>query len=67
VGEVVEVGAAEAALAGLAVVAALAVVAVEVALAGSVVVEGLEVAVVGRAGDEDPGSEKTKQARSRLR
>jgi hypothetical protein len=61
VGEVVEVGAAEAALAGLAVVA------VEAALVGSAGVEVLEVVVAGRAGDEDPGIEKTKQARSRLR
>jgi hypothetical protein len=39
----------------------------EEALAGSEAVEVLEVAVGGRAGDEEPGIEKTKQARSRLR
>jgi hypothetical protein len=34
---------------------------------GSAAVEVLEVAVGGRAGDDEPGIEKTKQARSRLR
>jgi hypothetical protein len=62
VAEVAEVGAAVAASAALGAAAA-----VEVALAGSAAVEVLEVAVAGRAGDEDPGFEKTKQARSRLR
>ena len=58
----------EAAAVGVvAALVALAVAVVEEASVGSVVVEALEAAVAGRAGDEDPGIEKTKQARSRLR
>jgi len=60
VAEAAEVGAGAA-------LAALGAAVGEEALAGSAAVAGLEVAVGGRAGDDEPGIEKTKQARSRLR
>jgi hypothetical protein len=60
VAEAAEVGA----VAGL-VVSGAAVE--EGVLVGSAAVEVLEVAVGGRAGDDEPGIEKTKQARARLR